>query len=98
AKVTEDHQIELGRFSITDRINAIVDLLQRNRRVTFEDLFSGQWSRAELVVTFLALLEMTRLRMTRLLQEAPLQSIYVELAVTEESQPHESVDAESRGA
>jgi segregation and condensation protein A len=82
-KVKVDHQIDLERFSITDRINQLVDLLQRNKRCTFEQLFEGASSRVDLIITFLALLEMTRLRMTRLEQEAPLEPITIELALVD---------------
>lgn len=83
ATVKVDHQIDLERFSITDRINQLVDLLQLHKKCTFEQLFEGATSRADLIVTFLALLEMTRLRMTRLEQEAPLEPITIELALVE---------------
>jgi segregation and condensation protein A len=83
ATVTVDHQIDLERFSITDRINQLVDLLQLHKKLSFEQLFEGASSRADLIVTFLALLEMTRLRMTRLEQEAPLEPITVELALVD---------------
>jgi hypothetical protein len=35
-------------------------------------------------VTFLALLEMTRLRLTRLYQDGPLEQIFIELSVSED--------------
>lgn len=73
-----DHQVEFERLSITERINEIVDLLRERPRCTFTDLFTGQRTRMEVITTFLALLEMTRLRMTRLTQEGPLAPIYVE--------------------
>jgi segregation and condensation protein A len=78
-----DHQIDLERFSITDRINQLVDLLQLHKKLTFEQLFEGATSRGDLIVTFLALLEMTRLRMTRLEQEGPLLPILIELALVD---------------
>jgi segregation and condensation protein A len=78
-----DHEINLERFSISDRINQVADLLRARSRLAFEELFAGDRNRGELILTFLALLEMTRLRMTRLSQEAPLAPIYVELAVVE---------------
>jgi segregation and condensation protein A len=78
-----DHEIDLERFSITDRINQLVDLLQLHKKLTFEQLFEGATSRADLIVTFLALLEMTRLRMTRLEQSGPLEPILVELALVD---------------
>ncbi len=84
AKVTVDHQIDFERFSITDRINQLSELLRSRRRLAFVDLFEGQSSRAELIVTFLALLEMTRLRLTRLFQEGPLGPIEVELSVSDD--------------
>jgi segregation and condensation protein A len=83
-KATVDHQIDFERFSITDRINELSELLKRRHRMAFVDLFDGQSSRGELIVTFLALLEMTRLRLTRLFQEGPLAPIEVELAVSDD--------------
>ena len=83
ARVTLDHQIDVERFSITDRINELSDLLRQSSRLTFEDLFVGQRSRIDLIVTFLALLEMTRLRLTRLTQGGPYEPIFVELSVSE---------------
>jgi segregation and condensation protein A len=78
-----DHQIDLERFSITDRINQLVDLLQLHKKISFEQLFEGATSRGDLIVTFLALLEMTRLRMTRLEQEGPLEPILIELTLVD---------------
>jgi len=83
ATVKVDHQIDLERFSITDRINQLVDLLQLHKKCTFEELFEGATSRGDLIITFLALLEMTRLRMTRLEQAAPLEPITIELALVD---------------
>jgi len=84
AKATVDHQIDFERFSITDRINELSDLLRVRERLPFDELFQGQRTRIDLIITFLALLEMTRLRMTRLYQDGPLELIIVELAVTDE--------------
>lgn len=84
AQRSVDHQVEFERLSITDRINELVDLMRGRRAVPFEDLFGARMSRADLVVTFLALLEMTRLRMTRLTQGAPLEPIMIELTLGED--------------
>lgn len=90
AKATVDHQIDFERFSITDRINELSDILRVRPRLSFEELFEDQRSRAELIVTFLALLEMTRLRLTRLFQDGPLELIYIELSVSEDdAKPNE---------
>jgi segregation and condensation protein A len=87
AKIVIDHQIEFERFSLSDRINHLVDLLKNRGRLAFEDLFEGQFNRADLVVTFLALLELTRLRVTRLFQGDSLEPIFVELTVTDDEDP-----------
>jgi segregation and condensation protein A len=96
AKASVVHQIDLERFSITDRINELSEILRHRKRVGFIDLFEGQSSRAELIITFLALLEMTRLRLTRLFQDDPLGPIEIELSVLEEDGTSEfGGDAES---
>jgi segregation and condensation protein A len=97
AKTTVDHQIDIERFSITDKINQLSDILRVHQRLPFERLFEGQDSRAELIVTFLALLEMTRLRMTRLDQSGPLEPIFVELAVVEDETTSQADDSEITG-
>lgn len=84
AKTVIDHEIQLDRLSISDRINQLADKLRASPRLTFEELFDEQHTRSELIVTFLALLEMTRLRMTRLLQDDALGPILIELAVRED--------------
>ncbi|HET9960601.1 MAG TPA: segregation/condensation protein A [Polyangiaceae bacterium] len=83
ATLKVDHQIDFERFSISDRINEISDLLRKNPRLSFDELFEGQRTRAELIVTFLALLEMAKLRLIRLFQDGPLEVIYIELAVSD---------------
>jgi segregation and condensation protein A len=105
AKATIDHQIDFERFSITDRINELSDILRVRPRLSFEELFEDHRSRAELIVTFLALLEMTRLRLTRLYQDGPLELIFIELSVSDEETAaseappaDNALDADSAGA
>jgi segregation and condensation protein A len=84
AKTVLDHEVEFERLSITERINQLVDMLRGTAQLSFDDLFAGQCTKVELVVTFLALLEMTRLRLTKLHQDGTLGPIMVELAVVED--------------
>jgi segregation and condensation protein A len=84
AKATVDHQIDLERFSITDRINQLSEILREKKRIAFIELFEGQSSRSDLIITFLALLEMTRLRLTRLFQDDALGPIEIELSVQDD--------------
>jgi segregation and condensation protein A len=98
ANTTVDHEIDLERFSITDRIGELSELLRARVRVRFEELFEGQIYRAELIITFLALLEMTRLRMTRIFQEGPLAPIVVEIAVADDEMGADRAGSESEVA
>ena len=83
AKTVMDRQIEFERLSITDRINQLVDRLKQDGSVIFDSLFDGERTRAELIVTFLAILEMTRLRLTNVRQQHALAPIWIELAVSD---------------
>lgn len=93
-KQTAEHHIDVDRISISDRINQLTDLLRGKGQVPFEALFEETMTRSDLVVTFLALLEMTRLRMTRVLQEGPLDPIYVELCLADDDSPVDTTDSE----
>jgi segregation and condensation protein A len=83
SKVKLSHDIVADRISITDRINELADLLATRRRLTFDAMFEDRATKFDLVITFLALLEMTRLKMTRLFQSEPLGPLYIELAATD---------------
>jgi segregation and condensation protein A len=85
SKVKLSHEVVTERVSLSDRIHELVDMLHVKKRMVFEDLFDGLSSQLDLVITFLALLEMTRLRLSRLFQSGPLAPLYVE--ATEEPSP-----------
>ena len=70
------HDVMVDRISISDRINEIVDRLQQQETARFSDCFTiggdgAAQTRHDLVVTFLAILEMTRLMMVRIYQRTP---------------------------
>lgn len=83
-KVKIDHEVVFDRISITDRIVELVDRLQGRRAVRFEWLFLGAArgsapTRFDLVITFLAMLEMCRMKLLRVYQTGPLAPIYMGL-------------------
>jgi segregation and condensation protein A len=55
-------------ISVKERISQIADLLEERGSLTFYELFSEQPTRSEIVVTFLAILEMVKLALIRLAQ------------------------------
>ena len=50
-------------IKVEDRIQEILSLLENKRFINFETIFSGQRTKRLLIVTFLALLELIRLKM-----------------------------------
>lgn len=65
------HEIAYETYSITERIDHVLAFGgHRGQRFTIGDLLATVASRSELVVTFIAVLEMTKLGMVRLFVEA----------------------------
>ncbi|HOT13042.1 MAG TPA: segregation/condensation protein A, partial [Polyangiaceae bacterium] len=90
-KIRIDHEIDLERISITERIGELSELLRTRGPCTIDDLLPDRMGTSELIITFLALLEMTRLRMTRLQQSHPLAPLHVTLAVSEQQEQKSGV-------
>ena len=75
------HEVNMEQLSVTDRINAILSALQGKESVAFVDLFSDGIKRNEVIVTFLALLELVKLRLVRFMQNVHHGSIWLFPAV-----------------
>jgi segregation and condensation protein A len=85
AKVPEDtfHEVGAEGLTIADRINEILDLLRGKESMTFERLFIGPLTREYLIVTFLAILELCKLKMVKLLQANSFGVIWIVPALLE---------------
>lgn len=80
--VAEDlMEIDTERISLSDRINEIMDILTEEKVVTFIDLLGEMTDRLRVVYTFLALLELIKLRMVKAYQAEPFGAIRIYLAV-----------------
>jgi segregation and condensation protein A len=79
------HDVLVDRISLADRINELMDRLQDEPKMTFSSTFEniplGPAFRVQVVVTFLALLELTRQRIIRLYQPEGSAEIFLERAV-----------------
>ncbi len=84
AKIKPQHEVTADRITITERIHELVEVLRHRPKILFEEIFEGATTRFDFVITFLALLEMTRLRMTRVYQSEPYAPLHIELTVTDE--------------
>jgi segregation and condensation protein A len=65
-------------FTVSDKIDFIIRTTAASKRIAFSELFVSAASRTEIVVTFLALLELIRLKQLRVTQEAPFSEIDIE--------------------
>jgi segregation and condensation protein A len=55
-------EIYEDKYTVSEKIEAILDLTGKKGRIRFSELFGDASSRSEMVVTFLALLELIRLK------------------------------------
>lgn len=74
------HEVVLERVSVREKMNLLLDSLHQRGRVIFQDLFETATSRLEVVMTFLAMLELVKIRAIRISQEEGMGPIMIELA------------------
>ena len=60
--------VTVDRISVTERISQIVDLLEERSSMTFVELFADDIVKHEIIVTLLAILEMAKLNIIRIVQ------------------------------
>lgn len=89
-------EIDVERISLSDRINEIMELLEVQKDMLFEDLLGTVKGRRRIIYTFLAILELMKLRVIRAYQVNPFGTIRVFLAV--ESGPDEPIASEESSA
>jgi segregation and condensation protein A len=72
AKPEVQHEILTDRLTISDAISRVAEVLRMQRRATFEELLSGppeqRNTRSNVIATFLAILEMAKLKLIRIYQ------------------------------
>ncbi|MEA1971339.1 MAG: segregation/condensation protein A [Thermodesulfobacteriota bacterium] len=73
-------EIDVEKISLSDRINDIVDELERRGELTFTDLLEDAGNRRRLIYTFLAILELVKLRIIKAYQAVPYGTIRICLA------------------
>jgi segregation and condensation protein A len=70
-------EIFAERFSVSDKIEKILQTVSGGKPIRFSELFGQIASRVEIVVTFLALLELIRLNQVRALQRKMFEEIEI---------------------
>ena len=71
------HEILEEKFTVSDKIEEILYTLRDRTHMLFSELFATASSRVEIVVTFLALLELIRLKRLKVRQEESFGEIHV---------------------
>ncbi len=75
------HEVAMERISVGERINSLVDLARSKDRLSFTELVQHfaqhGLTKSNLIVTFLAILEMTKLKLLKIHQAAKEGDIYI---------------------
>ena len=69
-RIPDGHRVELtaDEISVKDKISQIVEILEAKASITFLELFSDNPDKHEVIITFLAILEMVKLTLIRIIQ------------------------------
>ena len=85
AKRSDQRDIFEDKWSVSEKIELLLHTLSERGRLKFSELFEGVTSRSEVVVTFLALLELIRLKQLTAVQREAFGEIEVCRAVPPEA-------------
>lgn len=86
------HQVLLEQVSLRERVCLVLDLLRERTQVAFTDLFSTDISRLQILVTFLAALELVRTRIIDINQDERFGPIMLTLAVSADAPLPETLE------
>ena len=76
-EVTPQQEVAGERWTVTEKMESLRGLITERGRLKFGELFAAAQSRTEVVCIFLALLELTRMRVLSLAQEGEFSEIEV---------------------
>jgi segregation and condensation protein A len=100
AELNQSHTVSRETLSTRERMLAIMARLDHQHFTSFESLFTLEEGRAGVVVTFMAILELTKEALIEIVQNAPLSPIHVRarrLVAAEDATPADA-DAEGESA
>ena len=78
------------KWTVSEKIELLAALIQERKRMRFSELFDKIEHRSEAIVTFLALLELIRLKQLRVEQSEPFAEIEISAALPTPPAPVES--------
>ncbi len=68
------------KWTVSEKIELLMDLLKSKPALRFSELFETATSRTEVVVTFLAMLELIRMKQLKITQSEPFSEIEITFA------------------
>ncbi|HEY7510171.1 MAG TPA: segregation/condensation protein A [Vicinamibacteria bacterium] len=71
------HEVQSDGKSVEQRMDEVIALLREGQSIDFLELFAGQATKADMIVTFLALLELIRLKTVKVYQRGNFGAIRV---------------------
>ncbi len=83
----QSFDISVERISVRDRIRELTEVLRERRSCSFDQLFEENRTKYDVVVTFLALLEMTKMSITRVYQADFDSPLYINYALLDADAP-----------
>lgn len=97
-KDADARNIHADAFSVSEKIALIREIILRKDAVPFDELFAEARSRQEIICTFLAMLELIRLRLIIVIQLCTFGEIQIrQRKVENENQPSEEADLKFEG-
>lgn len=85
-KFSERYEMKITTLSVSDRVDSILEILNVSRTVTFQSMFTVLNTKEEVIVTFLGVLELIRLRLVKVEQADQFETIRLYLSVEKEEQ------------
>ena len=82
----KNYEIKVTTLSVSDRISGILEILNTSESVTFDSLFTTLNTKQEVIVTFLAILELMRMQLIRSQQARQFDVIRIYAAVSRDVQ------------
>jgi segregation and condensation protein A len=81
------HEVMLEKITVREKMTLLLDQLRTQGKILFESLFAEVTIRMEVIVTFLAMLELVKVRAIRIFQEEATGPIQIEAAAGIENAP-----------
>ncbi len=89
----EVREIPRDEFTVEQKATFIMESIEENKSVNFEDLFTEDYTKAEIVTTFQAMLELLKMQFLRVKQEEAFGQIIISLNPDrKEEEPFGTID------